>query len=53
MNAEQINQISYRAAAGESKAAIAREFGISRETVYSYLRQGSSTVAAAATANAD
>jgi DNA invertase Pin-like site-specific DNA recombinase len=27
-----------RAAAGEGKAALAREFGISRETVYSYLR---------------
>jgi DNA invertase Pin-like site-specific DNA recombinase len=29
-----------RAAAGESKAALAREFGISRETLYQYLRAG-------------
>jgi hypothetical protein len=27
-----------RAAAGESKAALAREFAISRETLYQYLR---------------
>jgi DNA invertase Pin-like site-specific DNA recombinase len=27
-----------RAAAGEQKAALAREFGISRETLYQYLR---------------
>jgi hypothetical protein len=27
-----------RAAAGEKKAGLAREFGISRETLYQYLR---------------
>ena len=27
-----------RVAAGESKVALAREFGISRETVYGYLK---------------
>lgn len=27
-----------RAAAGKQKAALAREFGISRETLYQYLR---------------
>jgi hypothetical protein len=27
-----------RAAAGERKSALAKEFGISRETVYAYLR---------------
>lgn len=35
---EQIEQIRGRASAGESKAALAREFGISRETVYAHLR---------------
>lgn len=35
---EQTEQIRTRASAGESKAALAREFGISRETVYAYLR---------------
>ena len=29
---------SARVAAGEGKAAVAREFGISRETLYQYLR---------------
>ena len=38
LNAEQAEQLRERAAAGEQKAALAREFGISRETVYSYLR---------------
>lgn len=33
--AEELRQ---RAAAGEKKAALAREFGVSRETVYQYLR---------------
>lgn len=32
----QSHQLRQRAAAGEKKAALAREFGISRETVYSY-----------------
>ncbi len=35
---EQADQLRERAAAGEPKAALAKEFGISRETVYSYLR---------------
>ncbi|SQD93964.1 MULTISPECIES: recombinase family protein [unclassified Parafrankia] len=35
---EQANQLRERAAAGERKTDLAREFGISRETVYSYLR---------------
>ncbi len=37
---EQAHQLRQRAAAGEKKAALAREFGISRETVYSYLNTG-------------
>ena len=35
---EQIQEMRSRAAAGESKAAIARAFGISRETLYQKLR---------------
>jgi DNA invertase Pin-like site-specific DNA recombinase len=38
LTAEQAHQLRQRAAAGEPKAALAREFGVSRETVYSYLR---------------
>ena len=35
---EQVAQLRRRAAAGEKKAQLAREFGISRETLYQYLR---------------
>ncbi len=35
---EQVAQLRERAKAGEQKAHLAREFGISRETVYQYLR---------------
>jgi DNA invertase Pin-like site-specific DNA recombinase len=35
---EQVADLRQRAAAGEKKAALAREFGISRETLYQYLR---------------
>lgn len=35
---EQVEQLRARAGAGESKAALAREFGVSRETVYAHLR---------------
>jgi DNA invertase Pin-like site-specific DNA recombinase len=38
LTTEQAHDLRARAAAGERKAALAREFGISRETVYSYLR---------------
>lgn len=38
LSAEQAAELAGRAAAGEPKAALAREFGISRETVYQYLR---------------
>ena len=37
----QAEQLRCRAQAGEPKAKLAREFGISRETVYSYLRNAS------------
>jgi len=35
---EQVDELRAGAAAGKPKAALAREFGISRETVYQYLR---------------
>lgn len=34
----QVTELRQRAAAGEQKAKLAREFGISRETLYQYLR---------------
>ncbi|MFI5541571.1 recombinase family protein [Nocardia sp. NPDC051900] len=39
LTAEQAAQLRARAAGGEPKAALAKEFGVSRETVYAYLRQ--------------
>jgi len=41
LNADQVQQIRLRAKAGESKSDLARIFGVSRETLYSYLRTGS------------
>lgn len=38
LSAEQVNDLRQRVAAGEQKAGLARAFGVSRETVYSYLR---------------
>lgn len=38
LNAEQAQQLRERAAAGEQKSVLAKEFRISRETVYAYLR---------------
>ncbi len=38
LTTEQACQLRERAAAGERKSALAAAFGISRETVYSYLR---------------
>ena len=35
-----IDELRRRAEARESKAALAREFGISRATLYEYLRAG-------------
>ena len=43
LTAEQAQQLRERAAAGEKKSLLAREFGISRETVYSYLRPATVT----------
>lgn len=38
LSPEQVTDLQQRAAAGEQKASLAREFGISRETLYQYLR---------------
>lgn len=38
LDGDRLEELRRRAAAHESKAALAREFGISRETLYQYLR---------------
>ena len=38
LSPERVAELRQRAAAGEQKAKLAREFGISRETLYQYLR---------------
>ena len=38
LSLDQVANLRHRAAAREQKAALAREFGISRETLYQYLR---------------
>lgn len=45
LTTEQAKQLCERAAAGERKSALAAEFGISRETVYAYLRPAATTAA--------
>jgi DNA invertase Pin-like site-specific DNA recombinase len=45
LTTEQAKQLRDRATGGESKAALAKEFGVSRETVYSYLRATDTTTA--------
>jgi DNA invertase Pin-like site-specific DNA recombinase len=40
---DQVHDLADRAAAGEAKTALAKEFGISRETVYQYLRANPAT----------
>ena len=37
-DATQVEELKKRASAGEKKAVLAREFGLSRETLYKYLR---------------
>ena len=39
LTAEQVKKIKERIAAGEMKSRIARDFGISRETLYHYLKE--------------
>lgn len=43
LTTEQAVQLRDRAAAGESKSLLAEDFGISRETVYAYLRSAPAT----------
>ena len=40
LSPEQTAELRRRAAVGEQKATLSREFGISRETLYQYLRAG-------------
>jgi len=40
LTAEKIADLKERVASGEQKAGLAREFGISRETLYQYLKAG-------------
>jgi DNA invertase Pin-like site-specific DNA recombinase len=41
LSPEQAGELRRRAGAGEQKTALAREFGISRETLYQYLKSDS------------
>jgi DNA invertase Pin-like site-specific DNA recombinase len=41
LSPEQAGELRERAGAGEQKTGLAREYGISRETLYQYLRTGS------------
>ena len=50
---EQVAELRRRAEAKEPKAALAREYGVSRETLYQYLRQDKSTCDSLATVNTD
>ncbi|WP_067865781.1 recombinase family protein [Nocardia shimofusensis] len=45
LTTDQVALLRDRAAAGEPKSVLAKEFGVSRETVYSYLRIPGSTTA--------
>lgn len=40
LTVDQVEELKQRVKAGEKKAEIAREYGLSRETVYAYMRQG-------------
>ena len=37
LNEDQVKELKQRANAGEKKAALAREFGVTRATIYKYL----------------
>ena len=45
LTADRVQELRKRAASGEKKTALAREFGVSRETVYSYLGGSEKTLA--------
>ena len=40
LSSERVLELQRRAGAGEKKTALAREFGVSRETVYTYMKVG-------------
>lgn len=46
LSSERVAELRQRLAIGTSKAQVAREFGISRETLYQYLRGGEKTTVA-------
>jgi DNA invertase Pin-like site-specific DNA recombinase len=48
LTSEQAGELVRRAASGIPKSALARDYGISRETVYQYLRQAAAATAAGA-----
>ena len=50
LNADQVRELQRRAQAGEAKTRLAQAFGISRETVYQYLRAGTAAGVAVACA---
>ena len=47
LTSEQAGELVHRAASGIPKSTLARDYGISRETVYQYLRQAAAAAAAA------
>jgi len=49
LSPERIAELRARVAGGEKKARLAREFGISRETLYQYLRESQATEATCST----
>lgn len=49
LSPERVQELRARAAAGERRAGLAREFGISRETLYQYLRESEPAEAACST----
>ena len=44
LSASRVGELRQRVTSGEKKAALAREYGISRETLYSYIRQSAPSV---------
>jgi len=46
LSAERVAELRRRVQAGEKKLPLAREFGISRETLYQYLRQSAAALTA-------
>jgi DNA invertase Pin-like site-specific DNA recombinase len=51
LSTEQAAELARRAASGTPKSTLAKEYGLSRETVYQYLRQAAGAPAVTETAN--